>query len=434
MDETRPARGGLRSVRPGARVDRLEIFFDLVFVFAFYNIARVTAGELTGQGLVAGMLILALLWWAWCSHLMLANRIRLGEGIAPLVMFAAMAAVFTAALTIPQAFTDKPSGLPGPLLMAGCYLVVRGLHLLLYGLAPTDDRAGGPRLGRLAVPPLLATALLVGAGVAPYLGLSPNVVFALQVGCWLAALTVEYAAGYLLATWGWAVRSANHWVERFELILMIALGELIVSVGVGSDLIARPVTWPAVAGATFAVAIAAALWWSHFDLVAPAALQAFHATGDGRSRAALARDAYVYLHQPMIAGLILTALGMEEALHHLGTAGVDLSTPAAGPTMPLAFGGVALFFVAQVGFQARMLGTVTVTRVAVVVVLVGLAPVAARSPALAGTALLAVVCVGLVLAELMLLRRSRRSLRAAAMHERLTHEARESAWRQRRYR
>lgn len=249
-------------------------------------------------------------------------------------MFAAMAAVFTAALTIPQAFTDKPSGLPGPLLMAGCYLVVRGLHLL------------------------------------PYLGLSSNVVFALQVGCWLAALTVEYAAGYLLTTWGWAVRAANHWVERFELILMIALAELIVSVGVGSDLIARPVTWPAGGGATFAVAVAAALWWSHFDLVAPAALQAFHAT---------------------------------------------------------------LFFVAQVGFQARMLGTVTVTRVAVVGVLVGLVPVAARAPALAGTALLAVVCVGLVLAELVLLRKSRRRLREASMHERLTHEARESAWRQRRY-
>lgn len=433
MKQIQAVRGGLHLIRPGTRVDRLEIFFDLVFVFAFYNITRVTAGELTGHGLVAGLLLLALLWWAWCSHMVLANRIRLGEGVAPPVMFVAMAAVFTAALTIPQAFSDQPGGLPGPLLIAGCYLVIRGLHVALYRVASAAEPAGHPRLSSLAVPPAVATVLLVGAGLVPYLGQPARVTFGWQVGCWVAALGVEYAAGYTLANSGWAVLSANHWVERFELILMIALGELIVSVGVGSDLIDRPVTWPAVVGAGIAVAITAALWWAYFDLVAPAALQAFHAAGRGLHRTALARDAYVYLHLPMIAGLILTALGLEEVLHHLGTTEVDLGAPLAGPAMPLAYGGVAVFLLAHLGFQLRILGTVTLTRVAAIATLGALVAVAVRVPALLGLGLLGAVCVALVGVEFVLLRGSRRQLREASLRERMTHEARESAWRRRRY-
>ncbi|WJK38527.1 low temperature requirement protein A [Solwaraspora sp. WMMA2056] len=221
-------------------------------------------------------------------------------------------------------------------------------------------------------------------------------------------------------------------MERFELILMIALGELIISVGVGSDLIDRPVTWPAVAGAGIAVAITAALWWAYFDLVAPAALQVFHAAAS-RSRTALARDAYVYLHLPMIAGLILTALGLEEVLHHLGTAEVDLGAPLGGPAMPLAYGGVAVFLLAHLGFQLRTLGTVTLTRVAAIATLGTVVGVAVRVPALLGLGLLGAVCVALVGVEFVLLRGSRRQLREASLRERMTHEARESAWRRRRY-
>jgi low temperature requirement protein LtrA len=434
MKQTQTVRGGLHLIRPGARVDRLEIFFDLVFVFAFYNIARVTAGELTGHGLIAGMLVLALLWWAWCSHMVLANRVRLGEGVAPLVMFVAMAAVFTAALAIPQAFDQRSGGPPGPLLLAGCYLVIRGLHVALYWLASAGDPAGHPPLSRLVAPPLTAVALLVGAGLVPYLGYSDGTAFALQVGFWLAALVVEYAAGYALANWGWAVLSANHWVERFELILMIALGELLVSIGIGSDLIDRPVTWPAVLGASFAVAITAALWWTYFDLVAPAAIQAFHATAHGRPRTRLARDAYVFLHLPMIAGLILTALGIERVLNHLGTPGARPGEPMADLAIPLAYGGVGLYLLAHLGFQLRTLGTVTGTRIAAIVVLAAAIPVADRVPAMAGLGMLAAICVLLVVGELLLLGESRRLLRESALRERLTHEARESAWRRRRYR
>ncbi|MFY1637934.1 low temperature requirement protein A [Solwaraspora sp. WMMB335] len=427
--------GGLHLVRPGARVDRLEIFFDLVYVFAFYNITRVTAGELTGRGLIAGMLVLALLWWAWCSHMVLANRVRVGEGSAPLAMFMAMAAVFITSLSIPQAFIDEPGGLPGPLVVPCCYLLIRGLHLTLYWFAArTAQEAARPRWLRLFTPPLLATSLLVVAGLIPYHGFAPDTAFRLQAACWLAALAVEYAAGFALAGKGWAVLSANHWVERFELILMVALGELIISIGVGSDLIDRPITWPAVFGAGFAVAVTAAVWWLYFDLVAPAAVQAFHASAHGEPRTRLARDAYAYLHLPMIAGLILVALGMEEVLHQLGTPDIDLAAPVDGPAVPLAFGGLALFLLSHLGFQLRTLGTVTGSRVVAIAGLAVTAPVAVRIPALAGLALLTGVCVCLVLAELVLLSGSRRRLRRESLRERLTHEARESAWRRRRYR
>ncbi|WP_329100983.1 low temperature requirement protein A [Micromonospora sp. NBC_01699] len=421
----------LRKVAPGARVERLEVFFDLVFVFAFFNIARVVSSDLSVDGLIRGLLVLALLWWCWCSHMICANRVRLSEGVAPVVIFVVMAATLAIALSIPEAFADAPGGVNGSLIFAGCYLVIRGLHLMLYWLAAHDDPGMRRQLHRFAIPMLVATALLVAASLVPreLFGLNhvtiATILFAL-------AVAVEYGVGPFIGVSGWTVASAGHWVERFELIIIIALGETIISVGVGSDLIGRPVTWPALVAAALGISLTATLWWAYFDIIGTAAQQTMHAT-HGPQRVRLARDAYIYLHLPMITALILLALGAEELLAHLGVRHIDVGAPQPGPGVPLIYSGVALFFLGHLFFQLSILGTVAWSRVATIVLLIALIPLAVHLPALAAMALLAIVCITLVIVEVLVFSGARRALREADRQERTAHEERETDWRRERY-
>src|SRR5262245_60320485 len=115
----------LRPVAEGMKVTRLEVFFDLVFVYAVFNVARATFEDLGQGGLLRGLLILALLWWCWISYVWVGNSVRAGEGAMPIVLFAVMAGVFVVALTLPEAFIDLPGGLSGPLVFAACYLAIR---------------------------------------------------------------------------------------------------------------------------------------------------------------------------------------------------------------------------------------------------------------------------------------------------------------------
>jgi low temperature requirement protein LtrA len=156
----------VHEVAPGARVDRLELFFDLVFVFAFFTVTRTEVYRLDLGGLLLqGPLVLALLWWAWCAHTVVANRIRLGEGIAPAAVFVAMVAVFVVALAIAHAFRNLPGGLNEPLVFALGYFAVRAVHLLLHWYPARNDLPLRAQLRRLAVATGVATALLVFAAV-----------------------------------------------------------------------------------------------------------------------------------------------------------------------------------------------------------------------------------------------------------------------------
>ncbi|MFB9235802.1 low temperature requirement protein A [Plantactinospora siamensis] len=422
----------VHEVAPGARADRLELFFDLVFVFAFITITRVETSRLTAAGLAQGVLVLALLWWAWCAHTMVANRIRLGEGITPPVMFAAMAAVFVIALAIPQAFENRPGGLHEPIVFAGGYFVVRGTHLALHRYAARDDPPLRRQLRRLTASTCAATTLLVLAAYLPEWCAGPYRTAA-RFGLWTLAVLVEYGAGLAVGLWGWAVQSAGHWVERFELILIVAFGETIIAIGLGSELTGRSITWVTVLTSTLGITIVAILWWAYFDLIGPAALNTMHGT-HGRARVALARDAYIYLHLPMIAGLITVALSGEILLRHLGTVRVALAVPLPGPGVPLAYAGVAIYLAGLVGFQARALGTLLWSRAATIALLAAAAPLAVRLPALVALLILTAICLALVVTELVVLRESRRALRAAVRRERSAHEARETEWRREPYR
>ncbi|MFI7215072.1 low temperature requirement protein A [Micromonospora maritima] len=417
-------------VAPGARVDRFEIFFDLVFVFSFFIITRATALQVTGGALLHALLVLAVLWWSWVVHSVVATRIRLGEGYVPVLMTVGMAALFTFALSLPNAFRDPRGNAAGPIVAAISYTVIRLVHLLLYRHAVRDNPQERRQLVRFMPEVVGSTALLLVAALVP-----PKIdgLFTASVvrdGLWATVVLLQYGTGIVAGTWGWGVASAEHWTERYDLILIIALGESVISVGVGSNLLGQPPSWPAVVAAVLGIFFTAALWWAHYDMVGPAARIALHAA-EGGPRVAMARDAYAYLFLPMIAGIILFALGAEMIVH--GIANPDLSPAASahGPAVPLLFGGVACYLCGNMLFQARTLRTVSWTRVAAVLLLGASIPLAERVPGLAALGLLTAVTVGMVAAEVIVFDEGRRALRKLVFEERTSHEAHEAAWRAR---
>jgi low temperature requirement protein LtrA len=417
-------------VAPGARVDRFEVFFDLVFVFSFFIITRATALQITGGALLHALLVLAVLWWSWVVHSVVATRVRLGEGFVPVLMTLGMAALFTFALALPQAFRDPRGNAAGPVVAAVSYTVLRTVHLLLYLHAVRDSPNERRQLMRFAPEVVGSTLLLLAAALVP-----PEIdhhasAALVRDGLWATVVVLQYGTGLVAGTWGWGVASAEHWTERYDLILIIALGESVISVGVGSNLLGQPPTAAAVAAAVLGIVFTAALWWAHYDLIGPAARIALHAAKDG-PRVAMARDAYAYFYLPMIAGIILFALGAEQIVHQIAAPGVDIAAPAKGPGEPLLFGGVACYLCGNMLFQLRTLRTVSWTRIVTVLLLAVGIPVSERLPALGALTLLTVLCVGMVTAEVVIFDEGRRALRGLVFEERTSHEAHEAAWRAR---
>ncbi|MDH6466005.1 low temperature requirement protein LtrA [Micromonospora sp. A200] len=418
------------AVAPGARVDRFEVFFDLVFVFSFFIITRATAVQITGSALLHGMLVLAVLWWAWVVHSVVATRVRLGEGFVPVLMVIGMAALFCFALALPQAFGDPRVGAAGPVVVAVTYVVIRAVHFLLYLHVVRDSPRERKQLIRFAPELVFSTLLLLGAALIPARIDDLDMAGMVRDGLWLCVVLLQYGSGLLGGTGGWGVASAEHWTERYDLILIIALGESVISVGVGSNLLGQPPTWPAVAAAALGIFFTAALWWAHYDVIGPAARIALH-VAEGRERVAMARDAYAYLYLPMIAGIILFALGAEGIVHEIADPSVPLMEPAHGPSVPLLFGGVICYLCGNMLFQLRTLRTLSWTRVAAVLLLALGIPVGSHLPGLATLTLLTAICVGLVVVEVVTMEEGRRALHEVVFHERTTFEAHEAAFRAR---
>jgi len=392
----------MEAVTETARVTPLELFFDLVFVFALTQITAFMAVELTAASVLRGLLVFAMLWWCWVGYAWLGNIVRADEGVGRVAMFGAMAAMFVLALSIPEAFTDLDGGLSGPVVFALGYLAVRVLHLTILWLAAADDPGLRRQLLRFAPSVAGGTVLLLVAS---------QLEGSAQTLVWAAALLADYVGTMLAGASGWRVRSAKHFAERHGLILIVALGESVVAIGVGVS--ARPISWPIVVAATLGLAVAAAIWWAYFDVVALVA-ERMLSRAEGEQQARLARDSYSYLHLPMIAGVVLLALGLKKVLEYVGdTAGHEL-TDALGPVPASAlFGGVALYLLALVAFRYRNVRSLNVQRAAVAAVLLALMPVGTRIPALAALGLLATVTTALIAFE---------AVHFAAVRERVRHE------------
>ena len=378
----------LLPVAEEARVTPIELFFDLVFVFSLTQVtALMGADPPTWHGLARGMLVLALLWWCWVGYAWLGNVVQAEEGLGRAAMFAAMAAMFVMALTVPEAFDDLEGGLDGPVVIAFAYLAVRVLHVAMFWLAARTERDRALRGQLLRFMPSVfgSTALLLVAS--QFTGTT-------QTLWWVGVLIVDYVGVILGGAAGWRLRSASHFAERHGLIVIVALGESIVAIGVGVAHL--PISWPIIAGAVSGLTIAACLWWAYFDVVSIVAERVLRRL-EGEARARMARDAYSYLHLPMVAGIVLVALGVEEVLHQVGDGELSLSLPI----LPLTalYGGVALFLFAHVAFKYRTWRQVTVRRLAVAVLLWALIPLAKELPALVALGLVTVILVVMIASE-----------------------------------
>jgi low temperature requirement protein LtrA len=371
-----------------ARVTPIELFFDLVFVFALTQVTALMAHDLTGHGMARALLVLGLLWWSWVGYAWLGNVVRADEGMARMTLFAAMTAMFVLALTIPEAFDDLPGGLPGPVVLAVCYFTFRLLHLVLFWIVSKDD----PGLRRQVIKffPAMAAGTTLLLVASRFDG-------AAQTALWAVALLADYGGTFLGGTSGWRIRSPGHFAERHGLILIVALGESIVAIGVG--VAAEPVSWAIVLASALGLAISAALWWAYFDVVALVAERVLASTPEA-DRPRLARDSYSYLHLPMIVGVVLLALGLKKVLEYVADGEHhDLTDSLTGIGLYALYGGVALYLLGQVAFRLRNVHTVNVQRLAVALGLLALLPVAAAVPALAALGMLAAVTVGLIAYE-----------------------------------
>jgi low temperature requirement protein LtrA len=367
-------------------VTPLELFFDLVFVFALTQVTGFMSDDPTWAGVGRGLLILAALWWTWGAYAWLTNEIDPDEGSARLAMFAAMAAMFVAALAVPHAFDGDA------VLFGLSYFAVRALHIVLFAEASphVGVREAAFRLARTAIP---GPALLIVAGFADGWA---------EIALWLTALAIDYLGPYVFGVRGFVV-SAEHFAERYGLIVIIALGESIVAIGIGAAGIALGPT--VVIAAILGVVLACALWWAYFDVVAVVARRKLM-EARGHDRARMARDVFSYLHLPMFAGIVLVALGLKKVLAHVGE---PLETVPAAALC----GGVALYLLSHDAMRYRSVRSVNRRRIVAAAVAAALIPAATRVDAVVAVALVASVCVALIAYETLRHRDTRARIRTA---------------------
>ncbi|MPZ62863.1 MAG: low temperature requirement protein A [Propionibacteriales bacterium] len=384
MNRGRP-RPKLRPVSENDSATTLELFFDLVFVFALTQVTAFMAHDLSGTGMLRGILMLGLLWWSWVGYAWLGNVVRADEGPVRLLVLAAMLPMFVLALTIPEAFVDGEGGLPGPVVIAVCYFLFRLMHLLMFWVIARDDPVLRHQLIRFTPSVLGGTLLLL---VASQLDGGMQTLF------WALALLADYGGTFLGGARGWRLRSAGHFAERHGLILIVALGESIVAIGVGVGEL--HISWPIVVAAVVGLCLVMSLWWAYFDI---SALQGEHALAaePEETRPRLARDAYSFLHFPIVGSVVLIALGIEQALKYVADVeNHDLSDPVSEIGLYALYGGVVVYLLGHVAFKWCALHQLHTDRVVVAALLLVLIPVAAQVPALAALAIVAFLMMGMI--------------------------------------
>jgi low temperature requirement protein LtrA len=360
-------------LREGERVMPLELFFDLVFVLALTQCTQLMSDNPTWEGLGQGVLILGLLWWSWVGYSWFTSILDPEEGAVRLIIFAVMAAFLTAALCIPKAF----GGLA--LEFALAYTVVRWAQIALMLLASRDD----PGLRRSS----LGLAVGTGVGVSLLIGgsfLDPG----WQAAVWGLALFLDMAGPYLFGSEGWTL-IPGHFAERHGLILIIALGESIVAIGVGAGGV---LSWGIAAASALGIALAAALWWLYFDIVALVSARRLARATAGVEQNALARDSYSYIHFLMVAGIVLGALGLKKTLG-------EVDDPLKFVIEFALLGGVAIYLFGLVALRWRHVRSINRQRLALAVVLLALIPLATELPAVASVAVVTALLWALIVYE-----------------------------------
>ena len=391
----------IRDEQAQARVTPLELFFDLVFVFALTQVTAYMADELNWQGILRGALVIMLLWWAWTAYAWLANVVSAEERPLKLAILAGMSAMFVLALCIPEAFDDAPGGLNGPVVLALCYLLFRFMHFVMFMIVARDDPGLRSQLLRFAPSVLVGSAVLLVAS--QYDGWA-------QTALWMLALVADYVGTALGGFSGWRLPAPRHFSERHGLILIVALGESIVAIGVG--VAKEPISWVIILASLLGLVLASAMWWAYFDV---SALLGEHALASEppETRVRLARNAYSFGHMPLAVGVVLVALGLKEVLLYVSDSSHhELTEPLPSVALAALIGGVVVYLLGHVVFKWLTVHSVSAVRLAAAGVLLLAIPVIAGRPALLQLGVVALIVVCAVLIESVVFAESRRRIRA----------------------
>jgi low temperature requirement protein LtrA len=359
--------------REDERVTPLELFFDLVFVLAITQSTALMSSHPTWSGLAQGILVLGVLWWSWVGYAWLTSAVDPEEGSVRFAIFAAMAGFLIAAIAVPEAFGSL--GLE----FALAYGAVRYAQIALFVLASRDDPGLRHSVTGLAISTTIGVGLLIGASFLDGLA---------QGALWLLALGLDMAGPLFIDSSGWRLEP-GHFAERHGLIIIIALGESIVAIGLGAH---ANLTWGIAAAAILGIALSAALWWLYFDVVALVSRRRLINAEVGRIQSELARDSYSYLHFPMVAGIVLVALGLKTTLGQVGDA---LDTVPAFALL----GGVSAYMLGLVGFRYRHVHSFNRQRLVTAILLFTLLPVATNIPALVTLAIVTAILATIIAYE-----------------------------------
>jgi low temperature requirement protein LtrA len=314
------------------RTSPVELLWDLVFVFAITQVTTLLSQDLSWTGFGHGMLVMALVWWAWSAYVWAANAEQEASRALRGVLLLGMVFIFIAGLALPRAFADRAT------LFAGTYAVVRFLHLALYAHASRRGSASWSAIAGFAVTVAIGMALLIAGS---FLDEGPRALL------WALAVAIDYAGPAWLTRErlrGLQQVAVAHFAERYSLFVIICLGESIVATGLSAD--ERPIDADLIFAVALGLLATIGMWWTYFDR--------FAATAEARLRdhddpVLAAADGYSYIHLVIVAGVIVFAVGMKVTIH-------DLGEPLPDAARLALCGGVAMYLLGNVAFRLRMVG------------------------------------------------------------------------------
>jgi len=356
----------------------LELFYDLVFVFTVTQVSHLLLGDLGWAGVGQAALVLLAVWWSWNFTTWTTNELDPESNSVRLLLIALMLASLLMAIAIPAAFDGHG------LLFASAYVAIQvGRHVFVTFVAAGPRTLERERAGRILVWFIGAGLFWIAGGVADD---------GARVALWTCALVLDYGAPLALfpipgrqrlSGETWHVLT-EHFVERFGLFVILALGETIVLTG--ATIAKVELTWATVAAFSVAFLGTAAQWWLYFTSTRELAAQAL---ARSRAQTTLARDAYTYGHVPLVAAIILSAVGDELVIGHAtsGLSPAQVAVTVAGP---------ALYLLSQAVLLLRATGTASGTRFTGVAVCLGIGLAGATLPALVLQVLLVATLLGVI--------------------------------------
>ena len=380
-------RAQLRPTDDSHRVTTLELFFDLVFVYAITNVTGLMEHDVGGTTVLEGLITLAIVWFGWAAYTWLGNQAQADEGLLRVAIVVAMGGMYFVGVSIPHAF--EPEGNAAVVLVVA-YTVVRLTHLFVYLIAAGDDaQLRSVILGMLGVAAVMLVPLYAGAIIGG----------GAQRWWWLAAVAIDQVGVYVVRSSRWRLHSASHFAERFGLVIIIAIGESIVAVGAATS--SAELSGRDALALVCGLAIAVCLWWLYFDVVAKVGEDVLRRSS-GVARARLARDSYTYVHFLFVAGIVFVALGLVLLIGDEGH--IDAGRYAL-------YGGIVCYLVGHVLFRLRNVGGVNVPRAVAGLILLAGIPGFAGFSTLGQVAVPAVVLTAVVIVEVRMFRDARDAVR-----------------------